>query len=267
MLNLDNENIIHVIDGEIEYIQCKKLLEYSDRLKHAYTIRKHEMNFNRNMLDEESIKNNYKKICTSLDIDCNNIIRPKQSHTDIVECVYDKESSYTDVDGLCTNKEGISLSLVYADCIPILLYDPVKNVIANIHSGWKGTVQRISVKAIEKMQEEYNSKAKDIICFVGPSICKKHFSVHDDVKDIFYNEFKDDMETQKFIKKANIENEKQKYEINTVLINRVLLEKEGLLPNNIIESKLCTVCESDYFHSYRVDGDLSGRNTAIIGLI
>lgn len=264
---LDNENIVHVIEDDIEYIQCRRLLEYSDRLVHAYTIRKHETNFNRNLLDEKTIKNNYKKLCDSLNIDYNNLIRPKQSHTDVVECVYDEESIYTDVDGLCTNKKDINLSLVYADCIPILFFDPVKNVVANIHSGWKGTVKRIASKAIVKMKEEYGSRPEEIICFIGPSICKKHFSVHEDVKDIFYNEFKSDLIIGDVIEKSNIECGKQKYEIDTININRILLEKEGLLPENIIESNLCTVCKSDYFHSYRVDADLSGRNTAIIGLV
>ena len=264
---LDNENIVHIIDGDVEYIQCKKLLEYSDKLRHAYTIRKNNMDFNRNNLDYEIVKNNYKRLCKSIDIDYNNIVRPKQSHTDVIECVYDTKTLYTDVDGLCTNKKDIILSLVYADCIPILFYDPIKNVVSNIHSGWKGTVQRISVKAIEKMKKEYNSKPEDIICFIGPSICKKHFSVHDDVKDIFYNEFKNDITINRVIEKGNIEDEKQKYEIDTVLINRILLENEGVLPENIIESNLCTVCHSEYFHSYRVDAELSGRNTAVIGLI
>lgn len=264
---LDNENIVHILKDDIEYIQCKRLLEYSDKIVHAYTIRKNEIDFNRNTLGEETIKNNYKKLCDSLNIDYNNIVRPKQSHTDIVECVYDKKKLYTDVDGLCTNKKDIILSLVYADCIPILFFDPIKNVIANIHSGWKGTVQRISIKAIEKMQVEYSSKPEDIICFIGPSVCKKHFSVHDDVKNIFYNEFKDDKIIDEVIEKANIENGKQKYEIDTVKINRILLEREGLLPENIIESNLCTVCNKEYFHSYRADAELSGRNTAIIGLI
>ena len=264
---LDNENIIHIIDGDVEYIQCRKLLEYSDRLKHAYTIRKNGMDFNRNILDDKTIQSNYKRLCNLLNMDYNNIVRPKQSHTDVVECVYDTKTLYTDVDGLCTDKKDIILSLVYADCIPILLYDPVKNVVANIHSGWKGTVQRISVKAIEKMKKEFNSNPEDIICFFGPSICKKHFSVHEDVKDIFYNEFKKDDIVNDVIKKANIEKEKQKYEIDTVKINGILLEREGLLPENIIESNLCTVCNSEYFHSYRADAELSGRNTAIIGII
>lgn len=267
MSSLDEENILHVIDGDIEYIQCKRLLEYNERLKHAYTIKKNGLDFNRNKLNNEIIQNNYKRLCNSLGIDYNYIVRPKQNHTDNVECVCDTKTLYTDVDGLCTNKKDIILSLVYADCIPILFFDPIKNVACNIHSGWKGTVKRISVKAIQKIKVEYGSNPKDIICFIGPSICKKHFSVHDDVKDIFYNEFKNDNILDEVMQKANIENGRQKYEIDTVKINRIILEKEGLLKENIIESNLCTVCNSEYFHSYRVDAELAGRNTAVIGLI
>ena len=74
--------------------------------------------------------------------------------------------------------------LGFADCTPLLFYDPIKNVIANTHSGWKGTLQTIGVKTVEKMMSEYECKAKDIICCIGPHIRKCHFEVDADVKEL-----------------------------------------------------------------------------------
>ena len=75
-----------------------------------------------------------------------------------MEKVENKNEFYNNIDGLLTNKKGISLSLRFADCTPILFYDPDKNVIGNIHSGWKGTVQKIGQKALIKMIKEYDCR-------------------------------------------------------------------------------------------------------------
>ena len=92
---------------------------------------------------------------------------------------------YFSTDGLITNKKDLILSTTNADCILLLFFDPVKKVIANTHSGWKGTLKRISVKTVKKMKEEYGCNASDIICCICPSIRKCHFEVEKDVKDLF----------------------------------------------------------------------------------
>ena len=96
-----------------------------------------------------------------------------------------------EIDGLVTNKTNISLATTNADCILLLFFDPVKKVIANVHSGWRGTLQRISIEAVNKMKDEYGCNPEDIICCICPSIRKCHFKVHKDVQEPFYNEFKD----------------------------------------------------------------------------
>ena len=160
----------------------------------------------------------------------------------------------------------ISLSLRFADCTPILFYDPIKNVIGNIHSGWKGTVQKIGQKALLKMIKEYGCNPNDIICCIGPCIGMCHFEVGEDVKEIFENTFSYLGNLQSIIKKGEIKEEEQKYYIDTTLLNRKILEEVGVPSKNIIESNICTVCNKDYMHSYRADKENAGRNTAIIGL-
>ena len=153
------------------------------------------------------------------------------------------------------------LSTTNADCILLLFFDPVKKVIANIHSGWRGTLQRISVNAVRKMIEEYDCNSKDIICCICPSIRKCHFEVDQDVYEMFYNEFKDLKGFEQIIEQKG-----KKWHIDTVLINQILLEKEGLKKENIIDCGICSVCNKDIIHSYRAEGKDYGLGTAVISL-
>ena len=180
-----------------------------------------------------------------------------------MEGVKEKGEIHTNIDGLVTDKSGISLSLRFADCTPIFLYDKVKNVIGNIHSGWRGTVQKIGQKGVEKMIEEYGSNPKDIIACIGPAIGKCHFEVSEDVKEIFKETFSYLASPEKFIQKGKKEG---KYFVDTNYINEKLLEEIGLKKENIVQSNICTVCNKYYIHSYRAEKELSGRNTSIIEL-
>lgn len=272
MKDLSNENIIHVTRDGIEYIQFKKLLEYQDKIVHAYSVGI-EKSYRIVVKDGETLeqktaqtRENYKNLCNSIGASYEELVYSNQVHTDRIECVEDIknfEQEKIEVDGLCTNTKGISLSTINADCILFIFYDPVKNVIANIHSGWKGTLKRIAVKTIKTMQEKYGCNPKDIICCISASIRKCHFEVSLDVKELYEKEFTD-IEFSKEIIEETIPNEK--WHIDTVLINKILLKRLGLLEENIIDSGLCTVCNSDQIHSFRVQKRGYGVETAIIGL-
>lgn len=260
MKDLSNENILHIKDGNVEYLQFRKLLEYKNKLQHCYTTRCDNY--------EEDNGRNYKNLYKSLHLDYSKLIKIKeQIHSNLVQRIDNKETEPDKVDGLITNKKGISFSLRFADCTPIYIYDPVKNIIGNIHSGWKGTVGKIAQVAVKKIIKEYNSNPKDIICCIGPAIGKCHFEVDEDVKNIFENTFSYMNINHKIIEKSEEKEGKQKYFIDTNLINRTMLEEMGLQKENIIESNICTVCNKDVLHSYRIDKEKAGRNTAIISLI
>lgn len=307
-MDLSNKNILHVKkvgkEGPIEYLQFKKLLEFKE-LVHCYTLSANNLDF---FTKNSNLDESYNKICDTLNIKKENIVRPKQNHTDCIKNVENmpekssflgdkvglsaeagfledkvgistksnsfenvgnlsKEMKYLEnVDGLLTNKANINLMLTFADCTPILLYDPVKNVIGNIHSGWRGTVQKIGQKAVRKMVEDYGSIPADIIACIGPCIGKCHFEVDEDVKETFEKTFNYLRRNDDIIEKNKIIDGKQKYHIDTTLINRLILEKVGIKPENIIESGICTVCNSEYMHSYRAMGDKAGRNATVISL-
>ena len=165
-------------------------------------------------------------------------------------------------DGLLTNEKGIALATRVADCQAILLYDEVKQVIGNIHSGWKGTLGRIIIHAISLMKKHYGCDMKNIKIFFCPSICQNCFEVREDV----YQQFKDtfiDIDVNKYIRYSQ---GTERFYIDTIGINEELLVKEGILKENIVKSNLCTKCLSTSFHSYRVDKEDVGRNLAIVSL-
>lgn len=278
-MELSNENVIHVKKDKLEFLQFKRLLEYKDILTHAYSLGIN-MNFRTSKIkndkltkeDYEKAINDYKLLCDSIQLNYINLVKTNQRHTDFIKLVEEKINKdipdfnlekYNFTDGLITNKKNIVLSTTNADCILLLFFDPVKKVIANVHSGWKGTLQRISVKTVKKMIKEYNCNCKDIICCICPSIRKCHFEVETEVKESFEEEFKDLNNIDEIIEEK-IQN--KKWNIDTVLINKTILEREGLNRTNIIDSGICSFCNSNLIHSYRVEKEKYGLNTALIGL-
>ena len=274
-MDLSNENVIHIKKDGIEYLQFRKLLEFSDIINHAYTLGVKEDYrtstvekkplpeeiFNRNM-------SNYKEVCNSIGSNYLNVVQPIQKHTKNVMTIDSKvnsdapdlyEKKYDETDGLVTKQKNIVLSTTNADCILMLFFDPTKKVIANIHSGWKGTLQQISVVTVKKMISEFNCNPKDVICCICPSIRKCHFEVDEDVKNMFEKEFP----IEGII---DYDKEKNKWHIDTVLINRTILKNQGLKDENIIDCGICSVCNSDLIHSFRVEKAGYGVETALIEL-
>lgn len=265
-MDFSNENIIHVKEGKIEYLQFRRLLEYKDKLVHAYTLKVNNVGFKVREDNKEPVEKNFKNLKEELNIKEADIIKPEQTHSSNISIVDDKKDKYINTDGLITNKPNKMLALTYADCISLLLYDPVTNTIGNIHSGWKGTVQQIGKKAVMKMVTEFKCKPENIIGCIAPSICKNCFEVDEDVKDIFCESFESTNKLSECIKyKDNIDG-KSKFLIDTTSINEFMLEEIGLLPKNIIRSNICTVENGEFFHSYRVERKLYNTNTCVIGL-
>ncbi len=281
MRNLSNENVIHIVKDGIQYLQFRKLLEYEHIITHAYSLGI-DANFRTAKPDKQKISKeeyeksakSYKNICEKLNINYLDVVKTNQEHTNNVQIVNGKINQndmdvnldkYNNTDGLITNKTNLALSTTNADCILMIFFDPATRTIANIHSGWRGTLQRISIKAVEKMIKEFNCNPKDIICCICPSIRKCHFEVDKDVKEMFEKEFAD-FQINKRTDIIEKQEGKEKWNIDTVLINKIILENLGLKKENIIDSGICSVCNSDLIHSYRVEKQGYGLGTALISL-
>lgn len=263
-----NEEIVIIQDEKTKILQFKELLKYKNKITHAFTLKPLDLASNATYHQkEEQVKNNYEKIFKLLNQNSKNIIRPYQTHTNNVKEVKEEcgifNEKFIDVDALITKEKEKILSLVFADCTPIYLYDKQKNAIGIIHSGWQGTVKTIAKKTVQFMKEKYKSNPKDIICVIGPTIRQCHFEVKKDVRDIFYNTFSYMKDIDKII---SYKKETNTYFIDTVQINKNQLLEEGLAETNIIDSKICSFCNSNIIYSYRKEGEKAGRNTAIIGL-
>ena len=225
-----------------------------------------------NFITDKSVDINYskqsrdeiRKILQGMsDYQFKKIISPRQTHTNNVVVINEDnlDSELQDVDGVITKLKGVALTIATADCQSIILYDKKNEVIGNIHSGWKGTLNKILSNGINLMIKEFSSSVEDIIVCIGPSIMGCCFEVDKDVVDMFTNNF-DDIE--EFIKLGEIKDGKQKYYIDTIGINKRELINLGILEENIYLSNVCTKCSSDTYYSYRVQGQDSGRNVTLV---
>lgn len=188
---------------------------------------------------------------------------PKQTHTDKVVVLDENniEEEFDDVDGFVTNLKDVAILTTSADCQNILIYDPVNKVIGNVHSGWKGTVKKVVINALNIMIDKFNCKPENIIVCISPSILKCCFEVEDDVVSLFKEAF-DNIDED--ITLGDVKEGKQKYYIDTVNINIKEMMKLGLKKENIVASQKCTMCNSLEYHSFRKDKENSGRNVALI---
>ena len=190
-------------------------------------------------------RENFIALGQQLGIGPEDIVKSKQTHTDIVKIVsrknggdgilrpIDEANAY---DGLITNEKNLLLCTVEADCVPLYFYDPVKEVIAMVHSGWKGCVKKISEKAIQMMQESFACKPDDILAAIGPHICKDCYEVGQDVFELFSQAF-DPREIEKIFARKN----QEKYLLNLQEAVKITLIKNGLQEKNIFTTNLCTL--------------------------
>ena len=139
MKDLSNKNIIHICKDGTEYIVFRKLLEYPE-ISHCYTLRKNGMSFKRYGENNSLLYQSYDKISKVLGFERDGIVKPYQTHTDRIEKVTTKGEEFTEVDGVVTNKKGITLCTTSADCTSLIFFDPIKKVIADVHSGWRGNM-------------------------------------------------------------------------------------------------------------------------------
>ena len=208
--------------------------------------------------EDDNAHENYIALGSQLDISPQDMIKTKQRHTAKIKIVtrenggdgilrpLDENDPY---DGLITNEKNLLLCTVEADCVPVYFYDPVKEVIAMVHSGWKGTVQKISEVTIQNMRDTFNCTPENIKAAIGPHICKDCYEVGQDVFDEFARTFaKEEME--KIFSRKN----QEKYLLNLQEAVKLTLLKNGIPEKNIFPTSICTYhsqIEGNTFCSYR----------------
>lgn len=216
----------------------------------------------------ETVCENYRRVCKALGTDYRKLVLSDQVHdTKIIyadeHCCGGEEiaKKQKGIDGLITDIPGLVLATSYADCVPLFFIDPVKRRIASSHSGWKGTVARMGMKTVKKMEEQ-GSQPKDVIVIIGPSICQDCYEVSEDVAMQFRKEYGQTDCVDILAEGRVTEEEEQKYQLDLWAANWHQLAAAGILPEHIHISGVCTCCNQELLYSHRAShgkrGNLNG---------
>ena len=170
-------------------------------------------------------------------------------------------------DAMITDIPGVAIGVRTADCIPVLLYDPVKKAAAAIHSGWRGTVSKIIGKTVIKMQSTYASQPSDILAFIGPGICVDCFQVGDEVALKFKEAGFDINSLWSFRGPKTGNGMEGGHHIDLKEACRQTLVESGLKNENIQITGLCTYDDNDLLYSARKEGIECGRNITYIKIL
>lgn len=243
---------------------------FSTRLGGVSTGVLDSMNLGANRGDTaENVELNFRRFCSAVGTDAMALVKNHQIHGELVRPVTlaDKMDSpnspgVVEADGLITDVTGLCLTVFSADCIPVLLFDPVKKVVAAVHAGWRGTALGIAARAAEQMVGDYGSSAGDILAAIGPGISKCCFETHRDVPDGLRSRL--GREADDFI--APLPDGK-KFMVDIKGVNGRWLEKTGLSSDHIAISSACTACDLDTFWSHRILGGARGSMAAMIQIL
>lgn len=160
---------------------------------------------------------------------------------------------FEDTDGIITDKTNIALFIKFADCTPVVLFDPVQKVQAIVHSGWRGTVGEISKLALKKMTQEFGVKKENILAYLGPSIDQENYEVGPEV----YDAFSMNPDRDQFFRPNG-----EKYLLDMLKANYHLLLQAGI-PEENIEMESASTFTDDRLHSARQEGRNYGLNAMV----
>ena len=214
----------------------------------------------------ENVRENYRRFCEALGTDVHNVVQSHQVHEDTVRHVTGADrgkglfaaTDYT-ADALVTDEPDLSLMVFSADCIILLLHDPVTASIGAVHAGWRGTALDLPAKTVGEMGRLFGAKPEDIRVAVGAGIGPCCFETHDDVPDAMRSAFGGGAE-------AHIRPKGEKWTVDLKGINAWRLREAGVRGENIDVCPTCTACRTDLYWSHRITGDRRGGQGALIAL-
>lgn len=215
---------------------------------------------------QAAVAENRRRLYCSLGLDPAKGAAGRQVHKDRVVAVehpagaLDPEQGVPETDALLTDRPGVGLLVIAADCVPLLFCDPVRRVVGTAHAGWRGTVQNIAARTVEAMAARYGSRPGDLLVGIGPSIGRCCYEVDEPVlgplRDALPDDYHDLIEP---VREGHAR-------IDLWESNRLLLLAAGVPAGNIEVSGLCTACNKETFFSERALGRPSGRFGAVIAL-
>lgn len=205
-----------------------------------------------------NVSENRNLLCNELELYPDQLVFPKQTHTATVKIITadyfnsdeDTQKHFLDeTDAVITALTGVCVAVKTADCVPVLLFDPKRGVVAAVHAGWRGTVQGIAAKTINIMTESFGSEPSDLLAGIGPSISPDVYEVGEEVWKQFGAEFHRQVHPERPDKRL----------LDLWSANHHQLLAAGIPDSQIEVARTCTLSDSDRFFSARRDGIKTGR--------
>jgi polyphenol oxidase len=214
------------------------------------------------------------------------LITLRQIHSDIIRRVDSFPAANKEPlsgDGMITATPGVLLAIQAADCLPVILVDPKRQVVGVFHAGWRGTVQRIVEKGVGEMHRAFGSNPRDLKAAIGPGIHGCCYEVGEEVRIKFESQFEYGASLFREIKESDPVREKypllflsarapghsdlpKKIFLDLVEANRQQLLAAGVPAKNIEASPLCSNCHPELLFSYRAEKGKTGRMMGVVGI-
>jgi polyphenol oxidase len=207
----------------------------------------------------------------------------RQVHSDLIQCISNAPKHTLAGDGLISCTPGIMLSVLTADCLPVVVVDTRLKAVGVFHAGWRGTLKRIIEKGVGEMRRHFGSRPQDMKAAIGPGIRGCCYEVGPELKDKFQAQFSYAHDLFRETKDRDEIHEKypllfltarapghselpKKIFLDLAAANRRQLMDAGVPPENIFDLSLCTSCRSDLFFSHRAEKGMTGRMMAVVGI-
>ncbi len=251
----------------ISYYSCQAL-ESVPFLRHGFSTRRveapsaakgHPLNFENSAGDRTERTSECRcRFLDALQLGDAHLITLKQVHSNRVHIIKDiyNQGNPSEGDALATRLDNVALSVRVADCLPVLIADPVRKAVAAVHSGWRGTLLEILPRTVREMEKAFSSDPSTLLVAVGPGIRSCCFEVGQEVADLFEKPYPGC---------CSRTDRPGKYHLDLGQILDTQLNSAGVLREHRYDMAACTRCNPYEFYSYRREGSAAGRMLAIIG--
>ena len=218
--------------------------------------------------ENDNVRKNHHILSQTLGFDLGSLVTCQQIHQDNIammdgnclkEDCFLPDNAFPRTDALVTDIPGLTLMTRYADCVPLIFYDPKTHTVAIAHAGWKGTLLHIAQKTIDMLVKNYHCQPQHILAAIGPSIGPCCYQINSTMADQAARELHENPEY--FINSTN-----DGLYFNLWQANKKQLQHAGIKDDHLYCAELCTSCNFDLFYSYRKGKKVTGRFGALIGL-
>jgi len=214
------------------------------------------------------VERNFKLLAECLNIDSASILTCRQVHGDSVAVLDAVPDEPPRADAIIAPVPGLFPAVKTADCLPILMVDPVRKISAAVHAGWRGTVLRITRKVLGILVEKFAVNPRDLTVGLGPAIGPCCYEVDDVVLDPLKKAIPD---SDRFVRqlpsgRSSEFKPQESRRLDLAAVNLFELTSLGVAADRIVSTNLCTSCHPDLFFSHRRDGSPSGRHLSVVGI-